>query len=53
MEGIKYLNFSGVIMEIREVENGNLVVPVNNTLVCRMSFLATDTRLCVLMYSIC
>ena len=31
------------------VENSDLVVPVNNTLVCRMSSLAADTRLCVLI----
>ena len=53
MEGIKYTNLIGiclVVIEIRGVENGDLVVPVNNTLVCHMSLLATDTRLCVLMY---
>ena len=30
-------------IEIRGVENGNLAVPVNNTLVCHMAFLAADT----------
>ena len=46
MEGIKYVNLmeiSPVVIEIRGVENGELVVPVNNTLVCCTSFLATDT----------
>ena len=48
IEGIKYLNFklieiSSVIIEIRWVENGYLVVPVNNTPVCHTTFLATDT----------
>ena len=35
-----------VVVEIQGVENSNLVVlvvPANNTLVCRMSFLATKT----------
>ena len=52
MEGIKFVNLieiGPVITEIRGVENGNLAVPVNNTLVRHMAFLATDTRLCVLM----
>ena len=52
MEGIKYVNLieiGPVVIEIRGVENGDLVVPVNNTLVCHMSFLATDTRPCVLL----
>ena len=46
MEGIKYVNFieiGPVVIEIRGVENGELVVPVNNTLVCHTAFLATDT----------
>ena len=30
-------------------ENGKLAVPVNNTLVCHMAFLPSDTRLCFLM----
>ena len=38
-----------VAIEIRGVENGELVVPVNNTLVHHMAFLATDTRPCVLI----
>ena len=32
-----------VVIEIRRVENGELLVPVNNTLVCHTTFLATDT----------
>ena len=53
MEGIKYvilIEISPVVIEIRGVENGDLVVPVNNTLVCRTSFLAADTRPCVLIH---
>ena len=41
-----------VVLEIQKAEFGNFAVPVNNTLVCRMSFfvfLATDTLLCVLI----
>ena len=54
MEDIQYVNLieiSSVVVEICSVENSDLAVPVNNTLVCRMSFLAADTRLCVLIYS--
>ena len=36
-------------MEIRGAENGELAVPVNNTLVSHTAFLAADTRPCVLM----
>ena len=52
--GIKYVNFieitqiSPVDIEIWGVENGDLAVPVNNTMVYHTSFLAGDTRLCVL-----
>ena len=52
MECIKYVNLieiGAVVIEIRGVENGDLAVPVNNTLVCHTSFLATDTRPCVLI----
>ena len=52
MEGTKCINLieiSPVVIEIRGVENGDLVVPVNNTLVCHTSFLAADTRPCVLI----
>ena len=43
MEGIKYVNLIGigpVVIEIRGVENGELAVPVNNTLVRHTAFLA-------------
>ena len=52
MEGIKYLNLieiGPVVIEIRAVENSDLVVPVNNTLVHHTAFLATDTQPRVLM----
>ena len=54
MEGIKYVNLieiSSVVIEIRGVENGDLAVPINNTLVYCMSFLAADTWPCVLIYN--
>ena len=52
MEGIKYVNLieiGPVVIEIRGAENGELVVPVNNTLVSHTAFLAADTRPCVLI----
>ena len=52
MEGIKYVNLieiGSVVIEIWGVENGESVVPVNNTLVHYMAFLAADTQPCVLM----
>ena len=53
MEGIKYVNLIEIIVpvviEIRGAENGELAVPVNNTLVSHMAFLAADTRPCVLI----
>ena len=52
MEGIKYENLIEiglVVIEIRGFENGELAVPVNNTLVRHTAFLAADTRLCVLI----
>ena len=52
MEGIKYMNLieiGQVVIEIQGVENGELAVPVNNTLVCHTDFLAADTRPCVLI----
>ena len=52
MEGIKYVNLIEiglVVTEIRGAENGELVVPVNNTLVHHTAFLAADTRPCVLI----
>ena len=53
MEGIKYVNLieiGPVVIEIRGAENGDLAVPVNNTLVSHMAFFAADTRPCVLIY---
>ena len=55
MEGIKYVNLieiGPVVIEIRGVENGELAVPANNTLVRHMAFLATDPRPCVLIQHI-
>ena len=52
MEGIKYVNLieiGQVVTEIRGVENGELAVPVNITLVHHTAFLATDTQPCVLI----
>ena len=52
MQGTKYVNvieIGPVVIEISGVENGDLAVPVNNTLVCRMSSFAADTRPCVLI----
>ena len=52
MKGIKHVNLieiGPVVIEIQGVENGKLVVPVNNTLVRHTTFLAADTRLCVLI----
>ena len=51
-EHIKYVNLIEiglVVIEILGVGNGDLAVSVNNTLVCRTSLLAADTRPCVLM----
>ena len=53
MEGVKYVNLieiGPVVIEIQGAENGELVVPVNNTLVCHTAFLATDTQPCVLIH---
>ena len=52
MEGIKYVNLieiGPVDIEIRVVENSELAVSVNNTLVRHTAFLAADTRPCVLI----
>ena len=52
MEGIKYMNLieiNPVVIEIQGVENGELAVPVNNTLVRHTTFLAADTLPCVLI----
>ena len=52
IEGIKYvklIEIGPVIVEIQGVENSELAVPVNDTLVSHMTFLAVDTRPCVLI----
>ena len=52
MVGIKYVNLievGPVVIEIQGAENGELAVPVSNTLVRHMAFLAADTRACVLI----
>ena len=52
MESIKYVNLieiGPVVIEIQGVENGDLAVPINNTLVCRTSFLAADIYILVIM----
>ena len=55
MKGIKYVNLIGtspVIIEIREVLNGELAVSVNNILVHMLhhtAFLAVDTQPYVLL----
>ena len=41
-----------VVIEIRGVENGELTIPVNNTLIHHTAFLANDTRPCVLILRI-
>ena len=46
MEDITYANLieiGPVVIEIQGAENGELVAPVNNTLVHHMAFLAADT----------
>ena len=43
------LEINPVIIEIRGVENGELVVPVNNTLVCHTAFLDANTGPCVVI----
>ena len=55
MESIKYINLIEidlVVIEIWGVENSDLLIPINNTLVCRKFFLAADTCPCVLIYLI-
>ena len=52
MEGIKYVNLieiGPVVIDIRGAENGELAVPVNNTLMRHTAFLAAYTRPCVLI----
>ena len=53
MEGIKYISLIEISLVVIKIYmrcwKRWLSVPVNNTLACRMSFLATDTRPCVFM----
>ena len=51
MEGLNYMNLieiGPVVIEIRGVENGELAVSVNNTLVHHTAFLAANTQSCIL-----
>ena len=41
------VEIGSVVIEIRGVENGELAVPVNNTLVHHTAFLAADTTMCL------
>ena len=43
------IEISPMVIEIQGIEKSDLVVLANNTLVCHTAFLATDTRLCVLI----
>ena len=52
IDGIKYVNLIEIgpmVIEMRGAKNGELTVPVNNTLVHHTAFVAADTRLCVLI----
>ena len=52
IEGIQYVNLIEihlVVIEIGGVEIGELAVPVKNTLMRHMAFLAADTRPCILI----
>ena len=40
-----------MVIEIQGVDNSELAIPVYNTLVCYMVFLAADTQPCVLMHT--
>ena len=54
MEGIQYLNLIEIVpvlIEIQGVENTELAIPVNDTLVRHMAFLAADTQPCVFIKS--
>ena len=43
------IEIGSVVIQIQGAENGKLAVPVNNTLVHHMAFLAADTQPCVLI----
>ena len=58
---VTLIEIGPVVIEIQEVEKGELAVSVNNTLVCHMAFLtaditvslgflATDTQPCFLIH---
>ena len=52
MDAIQYVNLIEICplgIEIWGVKNGELAVPVNNTLMRHMAFLVADTQLCVLI----
>ena len=49
MEGINLIEIGPMVIDIRRVENSELVVPVNNTLVCNTAFYATDSSSYVLI----
>ena len=46
MEDIKYIylvEIGPVVIDMQGVENGELWVPIDNTVVCHTAFLAADT----------
>ena len=46
MESIKFVNFIEIgqaVIEIQRIKVGNIMVPVNRTLMCFTPFLAADT----------
>ena len=50
MEGnVNLIEISPVVIEVQRVENGELAVPLNNTLKCHTDLLAADTQLCDLI----
>ena len=49
MDYVNLIEIGSVITEIRGAENSELAVPVNNTLMRHIAFLAADTPPCVLM----
>ena len=46
---VKWIEIDPVVIEIGGVENGELVIPVNDTLVCHTTFLAADIWPCILI----
>ena len=50
MEGnVNLIQIGPVVIEVQGVENGELVVPLNNTLKCHTDLLAADTQPCDLI----